>query len=142
VLILSTNILTPALRSHSSNRHWTYYASHGYAAKHALPDEFSDDMEDHRIHLLGHVPGKRRNVVRYATSNGMMIAIQTGQGIGPFPVMVGDRNPNLIRCFAPPPFSDLPVSLVVSPSAHQRAEVRLLFRQAIYPVVFHFSGVT
>lgn len=103
---------------------WTYYASHAYAATRILPAEFSKDMEDHRVILLSHFQSKRRNLLRCATSSDMVMAIQTGQGIGPFPVTAGDANPNLVRCFDPPPGSDLPVWLVTSPSAHKRPEVR------------------
>ena len=103
---------------------WTYYASHAYAATHTLPGEFSDDMEDHRVVLLSHFTSKRRNILRCATSSDMAMAIQTGQGIGPFPVTIGDANPSLVRCFDPPPGSDLPVWLIASPSAHKRPEIR------------------
>ena len=103
---------------------WTYYASHAYAATHTLPGEFSDDMEDHRVVLLSHFTSKRRNILRCATSSDMAMAIQTGQGIGPFPVTIGDANPSLVRCFDPPPGSDLPVWLIASPSANKRPEIR------------------
>lgn len=105
-------------------RQWTYYASRAYAAKHALPAEFTEDMEDHRVHLLNHFPSKRRNIVRCATVNDLMMAIETGQGIGPFPVSIGDANPNLVRCFDPPRGSDLQVWLIASPSALKRSEIR------------------
>ncbi len=104
--------------------HWTYYASRTYAANHTLPTEFCEDMEDHRVHLLTHIQSKRRNIVRCATANDLMMAIQTGQGIGAFPVTTGDANPNLVRCFDPPPGSELPVWLIASPSAHKRPEIR------------------
>lgn len=104
--------------------HWTYYASPAYAAKHTLPAEHCEDMEDHRVHLLSHIQSKRSNIVRCATSNDLLMAIQTGQGIGPLPVTIGDANPNLVRCFDPPPGSDLPVWLIASPSAHKRPEIR------------------
>ena len=103
---------------------WTYYASHTYAATHTLPAEFSDDMEDHTVILLNHFTSKRRNLVRCATTSDMRMAIQTGQGIGPFPVIVGDANKHLVRCFEPPPGSDLPVWLITSPSARKRPEIR------------------
>lgn len=103
---------------------WTYYASRTYAANHTLPTEFCEDMEYHRVHLLTHIQSKRRNIVRCATGNDLMMAIQTGQGIGAFPVTVGDANPNLVRCFDPPPGSELPVWLIASPSAHKRPEIR------------------
>lgn len=104
--------------------HWTYYASRSYAAKNPLPREFSKDMGEHRIHLLHHFQSKRRNVVRCATVNDMMMAVETGQGIGPFPVTVGDANTNLVRCFDPPPGAELQVWLLASPSALKRPEVR------------------
>lgn len=103
---------------------WTYYASRAYAANHTLPAEFSHYMEDHRVLLLSHIKSKRRNIGRCATSSDLLTAIQTGQGIGPLPMTVGDANPNLVRCFDPPPGSDLPVWLIVSPSAHKRPEIR------------------
>ncbi|PHQ79157.1 MAG: hypothetical protein COB65_12985 [Thalassobium sp.] len=104
--------------------YWTYYAARTYADKHALPDAFSKDMEDHRVHLLDHFPSERRNIIRCATVNDLMMAIETGQGIGPFPVHVGDANPNLVRCFDPPPNAELPVWLITSPAAHKRPEIR------------------
>jgi DNA-binding transcriptional LysR family regulator len=105
-------------------RQWTYYASRAYAAKHTLPSEMTDDMEEHCVHLLYHFPSKRHNIKRCASVNDLMMAIETGQGIGPFPVTVGDANPNLVRCFDPPPGADLQVWLLTSPSAHKRPEVR------------------
>ncbi|MBG6159083.1 DNA-binding transcriptional LysR family regulator [Labrenzia sp. EL_159] len=103
---------------------WTYYASGAYAAKHALPVEYCDDMEDHTVHLLNHVKSKRHNLVRCATSNDILIALQTGQGIGPLPVTVGDANPNLVRCFDPPDHAYLPIWLITSPTALKRPDVR------------------
>ncbi|MBG6204250.1 DNA-binding transcriptional LysR family regulator [Labrenzia sp. EL_13] len=103
---------------------WTYYASSTYAAKHVLPTEYCDDMEDHTVHLLNHVKSKRRNLVRCATSNDVMMALQTGQGIGPLPVTVGDTNRNLVRCFDPPDHANLPIWLITSPTALKRPDVR------------------
>lgn len=104
--------------------HWTYYASRAYAANHTLPAEFCEDMEDHRVYILNHFPSKRRNMVRCATFDDLMMAIQTGQGIGPLPVTVGDANAHLVRCFDPPPGSDLSAWLIASPAAHKRQEIR------------------
>ena len=103
---------------------WTYYASRTYASKNALPAEYCADMEDHTVYLLNHVESKRRNLVRCATSSDVVMALQTGQGIGPLPVTTGDANPNLVRCFDPPQGADLPIWLVVSPAAHKRPDVR------------------
>lgn len=103
---------------------WTYFASSTYASKNTLPVEYCDDMEDHPVILLNHVKSKRRNLIRCATSNDVMMALQTGQGIGPLPITTGDANPSLVRCFDPPKGADLPVWLITSPSAHRRPEVR------------------
>jgi DNA-binding transcriptional LysR family regulator len=104
--------------------HWTYYASRAYAACHTLPAEFSKDMEDHRVYLLDHFPSNRRNLVRCATFDDCLMAIRTGQGIGPLPVTFGDAQESLVRCFDPPDGSDLSIWLVVSPAAYKRPEVR------------------
>ena len=103
---------------------WTYYSSRSYAAKNNLPSEYGPDMEDHAVHLLNHVKSDRQNLVRCATSHNVVMALQTGQGIGPLPLIVGDANPELVRCFEPPPGSELQVWLVTSPAAHKRADVR------------------
>ena len=103
---------------------WTYYASCSYAAKNPLPSEYGPNMEDHAVHLLNHIKSDRRNLVRCATSNDIVMALQACQGIGPLPLMVGDANPALVRCFEPPPGSELHAWLVTSPAAHKRADVR------------------
>lgn len=81
-------------------------------------------MENHRVHLLNHFQSNRRNLVRCATGGDLVMALQTGQGFGPLPVTTGDANAALIRCFDPPPGSDLVVWLITSPSAHKRPEIR------------------
>ncbi len=104
--------------------HWTYYASRSYAERHGMPDAFSEDMGPHRVVLLNHVTTNRRNVLRCASAGDVRMAIRTGQGIGPLPLLDGDNEPDLIRCFDPPQGSDLSVWLVTSPDAHKRADVR------------------
>lgn len=103
---------------------WTYYASQLYASNRAMPPTYMPDMEDHTVILLNHVPSKRRNLMRCASSTDIVTAIQTGQGIGPLPVTVGDAKAGLVRCFDPPPGSELPVWLIVSPESQKRREIR------------------
>ncbi len=103
---------------------WTYYAARSYARKYGMPDHMAPDMTPHRVILLSHITSKRRNVLRCQTAGELQLALQAGQGIGPMPVCDGDRDPLLIRCFDPPPGSELSVWLVVSPEAHKRPEVR------------------
>lgn len=103
---------------------WTYYASRSYAEKHGMPDAYTEDMEPHRVILLGHITTNRRNVLRCASADDMRMAIRSGQGVGPMPIFDGDNDPDLVRCFDPPEGSDLPVWLITSPEAHKRPEVR------------------
>ena len=103
---------------------WTYYAARSYAEKNGMPETFADDMGPHRILLLAHVASKRHNVLRCASAEDLRMAIRTGQGIGPLPILDGDNDPDMIRCFDPPAGSDMSVWLVTSPEAYKRADVR------------------
>ena len=125
-LRLSPNIDDERLTARKiGSTQWTYYASRTYAEIHGTPDNFSDDMGPHRVVLLSHVGSNRANILRCVSADDLRMAIQTGQGIGPMPIFDGDRNPDLIRCFDPPPEgADLSVWLVTSPEARKRDEVR------------------
>lgn len=118
---------------------WTYYAARSYAATHKLPTEYSNDMEDHRVYLMSHITSARRNLVRCGSANDMITAIQSGQGIGPMPIHVGDADQNLVRCFAPPPGSDLTVWLIASPAAYKRPEVKAFMAFAAPRIARNFK---
>lgn len=122
---------------------WTYYASHNYVEKHGTPERFSDDMGPHRVVLLSHVRSNRPNVLRCVSANELQLAIQSGQGIGPMPIFEGDRNPELVRCFDPPPEgADISVWLVTSPEARKREEVRRFTAFAAKRISKFLKGVT
>lgn len=104
--------------------YWTYYASRAYADKHGTPNAFSEDMAPHRVVLLSHISSNRPNVLRCNSARDLVMAIKTGQGIGPMPINEGDRDPDLVRCFDPPENAKFPVWLVTSPQAYEREEVR------------------
>ena len=104
--------------------HWTYYASKAYDAERGTPDAFSDDMEQHTVVHLQHIKSNRKNILRCRSASEILMALRTNRGIGPLPIIQGDPEPSLVRCFPPPPGSELQVWLLASPAAYQRPEVR------------------
>ena len=120
---------------------WTYYASRAYAAKHGTPDAFTNDMEEHRVILLGHITSSRKNVQRCVNASDLVTAITCGQGIGPIPTFLGDRNRDLVRCFDPPSGSHLKVWVVTSPEAHKRADVRKFTAFAAPRIARYIKGL-
>lgn len=103
---------------------WTYYASESYAAKNGLPRSYDDEMNDHTVVLLKHISSDRRNIQTCNTANDVLMAIRTGQGIGPIPILQGDRQPGLVRCFPPPIGSELQAWLLTSETAYARPEIK------------------
>ena len=120
---------------------WTYYASPTYAKRHGTPEAYVEDMEPHRVGLLSHIPTHRRNVLRCATAHDLILAIRSGQCVGPMPIVVGDRDPDMVRCFDPPGGSRLKVWIATSPEAHQRAEVRKFIDFAAPRISEYLKGV-
>lgn len=104
--------------------HWTYFASKTYVETHGAPESFEGDMEDHTVVLLRHITTKRKNVLFCDSAADILMALRTGRGIGPLPVIQGDRENTLIRCFPPPPEAELQVWLLASPTAYRRLEVQ------------------
>jgi DNA-binding transcriptional LysR family regulator len=109
---------------------WTYYASHDYAERHGTPGAYCDDMGPHRVALLNHVVTKRRNVLRCANASDLRQALRSGLAVAPLPIFDGDADPDLVRCFDPPPGSQMSIWLVTAPEAHKRPEVRRLTAHA------------
>ncbi|MEL6916068.1 MAG: LysR substrate-binding domain-containing protein [Pseudomonadota bacterium] len=103
---------------------WTFYASRAYAEKHGLPESFVPDMGAHRVALLSHIATERRHVLRCPGANDVLMALKTGQAIGPLPIFDGDAHGELVRCFDPPEQSKLTVYLLAGPEAYRRPEVR------------------
>ncbi|MDA7428923.1 LysR family transcriptional regulator [Primorskyibacter aestuariivivens] len=120
---------------------WTYYASRSYAEKHGTPDAYTPNMEPHRVGLLSHIISHRRNVLRCASGHDLMLAIRSGQCIGPMTIFVGDNDPELVRCFDPPEGSRMNLWLLTSPEAYKRADVRAFLSYAAPRLKKRLKGV-
>ncbi len=103
---------------------WTYYASKAYIAANGTPDEMSDDMEPHTVVLLQHIKSNRKNILKCKSDADVFMALRSSRGIGPLPVIDGDLEEGLVRCFPPPLGSELHFWLLASPVAYRRPDVR------------------
>ena len=117
---------------------WTLYASH------ELPRaDRPSDWEGARNHVLafpdgppGQLPVYRKlaevaldgaGSLRCSNYNALRSLIVSGAALSALPVTVGDVDPNLVRCFAPPPEFDVPIYLLGRRTALRRLHIRELF---------------
>ncbi|PWJ21381.1 LysR family transcriptional regulator [Jannaschia seohaensis] len=119
---------------------WTYYASEAYAAARGLPACYDDDLDDHTVVMLEHIPSARRNVLFFDSPSALVMAILTGRGIGPVPTIQGDRESRLVRCFPPPEGSEMEIWLLAGAAAYRRPEVKAFMAFAAPRFKAHFAG--
>jgi DNA-binding transcriptional LysR family regulator len=92
---------------------WTLYCSRDYAARHGVPKS-KEDLKNHSL-----VGGGGANLwraysawikelgledqvmVQHGSSAGLLSGVRSGFGIAVLPCMVGDGDPDLIRCLPP-----------------------------------------
>jgi len=92
---------------------WTLYCSRDYAARHGRPTSVRD-LRNHAIvggggeKLWHHYQAwlqslklEDRVAMHHATSWGLLSAIRSGFGVSVLPCVVGDADPELIRCIPP-----------------------------------------
>lgn len=92
---------------------WTLYCSRDYAARHGVPKS-KEDLKNHA--LVGGGGGnlwraysawikelglEDQVMVQHGTSTGLLSGVRSGFGIAVLPCMVGDGDPDLIRCLPP-----------------------------------------
>jgi DNA-binding transcriptional LysR family regulator len=95
---------------------WTLYCSRDYAARHGVPGSLAE-LKQHPIigggggNLWIHYQAWLRELgleqqvaMHHATSGGLLSGVRSGFGIAVLPCIVGDSDPDLIRCL--PPRSD------------------------------------
>jgi DNA-binding transcriptional LysR family regulator len=92
---------------------WTVYASRDYAARRGLPctpDELKDHVIVRGVDALAQIPPMRwldsltegADVLSHSnTLSNVMIAVKSGLGVSALPCMMGDREPDLVRCMPP-----------------------------------------
>ncbi|MEO7492055.1 MAG: LysR family transcriptional regulator [Sphingomicrobium sp.] len=92
---------------------WTLYCSRDYAARHGVPTS-KEDLKNHS--LVGGGGGnlwraysawikelglEDQVAVQHGSSAGLLSGVRSGFGIAVLPCMVGDGDPDLIRCLPP-----------------------------------------
>jgi DNA-binding transcriptional LysR family regulator len=92
---------------------WTLYCSRDYAARHGVPKS-KEDLKNHA--LVGGGGGnlwraysawikelglEDQVAVQHGSSAGLLSGVRSGFGIAVLPCMVGDGDPDLIRCLPP-----------------------------------------
>jgi DNA-binding transcriptional LysR family regulator len=92
---------------------WTVYGSRDYAARRGLPcapGEIGDHVIVRGADALADIPPMRwldawsphaEAVSRSNTLSNVMIAVKAGLGVSVLPCMMGDREPDLVRCMPP-----------------------------------------
>ena len=92
---------------------WTLYCSRDYAARRGLPQS-REELKEHAIigggggNLWRHYKawlerlGLEDSIAMHqGSSTGLLSGVRSGFGIGVLPCIVGDADPDLIRCFPP-----------------------------------------
>ena len=92
---------------------WTLYCSRDYAERHGQPTSIKElrrhaivggggaKLWQHYQAWLKDLGLEDRVAMHHATSNGLLTAIRSGFGVSVLPCVVGDADPDLIRCLPP-----------------------------------------
>ncbi len=92
---------------------WTLYCSRDYAQRKGVPNS-REELKQHAIigggggNLWRHYQAWLRSLgleekvaVHQGSSTGLLACVRSGMGIGVLPCIVGDGDPELVRCFEP-----------------------------------------
>jgi DNA-binding transcriptional LysR family regulator len=117
---------------------WTIYCSRAYGAERGVPD-CREALQRHEIvgfeGRLTRLPGWRwltdaapEAVIRFRSSSfvSMVSNLKAGLGVGPLPTIIGDAEPDLIRCFPSPPELRDEMWLIVREELKNEPHVRAL----------------
>jgi DNA-binding transcriptional LysR family regulator len=92
---------------------WTLYCSRDYAERHGRPTSVKElkkhaivggggaKLWEHYQKWLRDLDLEDRVAMHHATSTGLLTAIRSGFGVSVLPCVVGDADPDLIRCLPP-----------------------------------------
>jgi DNA-binding transcriptional LysR family regulator len=115
---------------------WTVYCSHAYAAEHGFPDGPEAirghdiiGMEGHMAQVAGWVWLRARApdaVIRFRSNSliNLVANLKAGLGLGALPTLIGDTEPELMRCFPPPPELTAEIWLIVREELKGQPHVR------------------
>lgn len=115
---------------------WTAYCARSYQEERGTPTH-EDGFDGHAILLvegqiaqlpsfrwLGEAAARAGGVTRSNSITNLISATKAGLGITMFPCFIGDSEPELVRCMAPPPSLDGEVWLIVREDIRQEPHVR------------------
>ena len=133
---------------------WTVYCSGEYAAKHNAPTS-REEICGHSIigmeGSMGQLPGPQWIAaaapgvpVRFSSNSlsNLIVSLRAGLGIATLPCLVGDREPTLVRCMAPPRELDSDLWLIVREDLKSVAAVRALADFLVKHVLEHRVALT
>ena len=122
---------------------WTVYCSNTYAQASEYPRDPSGETS-HDVVIFtgsaGNFPddpwflsmGGTAHVVGHSnTVPNLHAVLKSGLGIGALPCFIGDADPDLIRCFDPPPMQKSEIWLLTSQEARNSPQVRAFIDFAI-----------
>jgi len=117
---------------------WAIYCSRGYAGERGCPAG-PEAIAGHAVVALdgqmAQVPGSQWLVTRAAEADvrvrsnsltNLVSNLRAGLGLGALPCILGDGEPNLVRCFAPPPELRSEMWLIVRAELKAAPHVRAL----------------
>ena len=115
---------------------WSVYASRDYGLRNGFP-RTAETLAGHAIIAggsgLNRVPGpawlerhagSERVVARSNSVTHMVAAVKAGLGLGAIPCTLGEQDPDLVRCLAPPPELDSPLWLVTRSDLADEPRIR------------------
>lgn len=117
---------------------WTIYCSRAYAADRGAPENRAAIRGHEIVGLDGHpalLPAWRwlkaaapDAVVRFRSNSlvNLVSNLKAGLGLGALPTLIGDAEPELVRCFLPPPELRAELWLIVREAIKSQPHVRAL----------------
>jgi DNA-binding transcriptional LysR family regulator len=118
--------------------HWTIYCAASYAAEKGMPAGREDisrfdivGMEGRMAQLegwrwLAAAAGDAPIRCRSNSLTNLVSNLKSGLGLGALPTIVGDAEPDLVRCFPPPPELSSEMWLIVREEVRSHAHIRAL----------------
>lgn len=115
---------------------WTVYCSRGYAAERGIPSTREEicghdivGMEGQMGRLAGWLwlaASAPDAVIRFRSNSliNLVSNLKAGLGLGALPTMIGDSEPELVRCFPPPPELRAEMWLIVREEIKAQPHVR------------------
>ena len=115
---------------------WAVYCSRAYAQEHGMPGS-REGIRDHEIigmeGPMAQLPGPRwlseaapGAQIRFRSNSLMNLVsnLRAGLGVATLPCIAGDSEPNLVRCFAPPPELESEMWLIIREDLKSAPHIR------------------